>query len=415
MLATGGSEVGLARGAAEVTCDEVVARDVDERRLGRDADRWPAERRPELAAWVEATARRGIERARDVAAEDDPRPAELRIRDRDRGEQGLRVRMLGVAEHLATIRHLGDLAEVHHGDAVTDVLDDAHVVGDEEVGQPELALEVLEQVEDLRLDRDVERGDRLVAHDQIGLEDERAGDADPLPLATRELVRIPPGVVRRETDHVHHLEDLRLAGRASAPAVLPGGVDPQPVADAVTDRRPRVERRERVLEDDLHPAAVRLDRAGRQLGDVDRTVRTVEEDRARRRLDEPQQQATDRRLAAAGLADETERLAAADRERHAVDRADETDGPLQDAALDREELPEIADLDEGHRGVRGSDRRRRRGSRRRHAERPADRVNVDVAVSAVSAAVALDASAGIATAASAMSRPSFVRLPSASW
>ena len=62
------------------------------------------------------------------------------------------------------------------------MLDDAHVVGDEQVGQAELALELLEQVEDLRLDRHVERGDRLVADDEVRLEDERPGDADALAL-----------------------------------------------------------------------------------------------------------------------------------------------------------------------------------------------------------------------------------------
>ena len=67
------------------------------------------------------------------------------------------VRMLLLAEQVAAVGQLGDPAEVHDRHAVADVLDDAHVVGDEHVGQAELALELLEQVEDLRLDRHVER------------------------------------------------------------------------------------------------------------------------------------------------------------------------------------------------------------------------------------------------------------------
>ena len=93
------------------------------------------------------------------------------------------VRVLLLAEQLAPVGELGDAAEVHHRDPVADVLDDAHVVGDEDVGQAELALELLEQVQDLRLDRDVERRDGLVADDEVGLEHERPGDPDPLPLA----------------------------------------------------------------------------------------------------------------------------------------------------------------------------------------------------------------------------------------
>jgi hypothetical protein len=43
----------------------------------------------------------------------------------------------------------------------------ARIVRDEQVGQLELVLQVHQQVDDLRLDRDVERGDRLVADDQL--------------------------------------------------------------------------------------------------------------------------------------------------------------------------------------------------------------------------------------------------------
>ena len=56
----------------------------------------------------------------------------------------------------------------------------------------ELVLELLEQVDDLRLHRDVERAHRLVADDEIGLHRERPRDADALPLPAGELVRIAP-------------------------------------------------------------------------------------------------------------------------------------------------------------------------------------------------------------------------------
>ena len=62
----------------------------------------------------------------------------------------------GSAIDLARLGHLDERAEVHDRDPVADVLDHAHVVGDEQVGQAELALEAAQQVEDLGLDRDVE-------------------------------------------------------------------------------------------------------------------------------------------------------------------------------------------------------------------------------------------------------------------
>ena len=66
------------------------------------------------------------------------------------GWRGLRVELVGVGE-------LDDLAEVHHRDAIAHVAHDREVVRDEDQRQIELALQRPQQVEDLRLDRDVER------------------------------------------------------------------------------------------------------------------------------------------------------------------------------------------------------------------------------------------------------------------
>ena len=90
---------------------------------------------------------------------------------------------------------LDDLAEIHDRDAVGDVANDREVVRDEDVRQPEVALQRLEQVDDLRADRDVERRDRLVENDQLRTERQRAGDADALALAAGELVREPVAVL----------------------------------------------------------------------------------------------------------------------------------------------------------------------------------------------------------------------------
>ena len=84
---------------------------------------------------------------------------------------------------LVDVDDLRERSQVHDTNAVADVLDDGEVLGDEEVGEPQLLLEIVEQVEDLALDRDVERRDRLVAHDEVRVEREGTGDADALALA----------------------------------------------------------------------------------------------------------------------------------------------------------------------------------------------------------------------------------------
>ena len=80
------------------------------------------------------------------------------------------------------------------------MLDDAEIVADEEVGQIEGLSQIHEQVDDLRLDRDVERGDGLVAHQELRVHCERARDADAAPLPAGELVRIAALKVGIEAD-----------------------------------------------------------------------------------------------------------------------------------------------------------------------------------------------------------------------
>ena len=94
-------------------------------------------------------------------------------------------------------------------DPVADVLDDGEVVGDEQVGQAELLLEVVEQVQHLALDRHVEGGDRLVADDELRVERERPGDPDALALAAGELVRVAVDVALVEPDPGQQLADER--------------------------------------------------------------------------------------------------------------------------------------------------------------------------------------------------------------
>ncbi len=70
----------------------------------------------------------------------------------------------------------------------------------------------------------------------------------------------------------------------------------------------------------------------------------------RGRLDQPQHAARHRRFAATGLADETQRLADANRERDAVDRVHGADLPAQHAGAHRIVLDEVGDLEQrrGH-------------------------------------------------------------------
>src|SRR6185295_16553868 len=118
---------------------------------------------------------------------------------------------------------------------------------------------------------------------------------------TGELVR-PAAALQDgiETDREHHLVDLDLLfrGRADLP-------DTQALGDDVLDLAPRVQRRDRVLEDHLHARARAALLLPRQLGHV----AAFEQHLARRRAGQLHDRLARRRLATAGLADEAERLA----------------------------------------------------------------------------------------------------------
>ena len=258
-----------------------------------------------------------------------------------------------MVEELIGLRQLHDLAQVHDGDAVADVAHDREVVGDEDDRQPQLALQLGEQVDDLRLDRDVEGRDGLVGHHELRLQGDGARDADALALAAGELVREAVVVLGVQPDAIHQLLHELLA----LVVVALEAMDDERLADDRAHRLARVQRRVGVLEDHLHVAPQRLELGARRVRDVVALV----DDLAAGGLQQPRQQPRGGRLAAARLPHEAEGLALEDVEGDAVDGAHGADLLLQDDPLaQREVLLEVMDLDElggavGAHGVASSD------------------------------------------------------------
>ena len=106
----------------------------------------------------------------------------------------------------------------------------------------------------------------------------------------------------------------RLGDPAAALLRAPDPVNLERMTDRLLDRHRGVERRVRVLEDDLHlpPDCAKL-----ALGHA-RDLASLELDAPLGRLDEPEQRSAERGLAAPRLADEPEHLALAKLERDVV-------------------------------------------------------------------------------------------------
>jgi hypothetical protein len=154
--------------------------------------------------------------------------------------------MQRIAEERLLVGVLDNASEVHDRDAVADVLDHGEIVRNEQVREVLFLLQIHHEIDDLRLDRDVERGDRFVADDQLRIEREGPRYSDPLPLAPRKLVR--------QAVHLRRAQAYALEQRGHPlPVVLgvPDLVNVQRLAHDVSRGHARIERRERILENDL--------------------------------------------------------------------------------------------------------------------------------------------------------------------
>ena len=87
------------------------------------------------------------------------------------------------------------------------MFDHSQVVGDEQVGQPALLLEVMQQIDDLRLHRNIQSAHRLVADDQLRFNSQCTGNTDALALSATELMRIAQRVHWVETDGFQQFRD----------------------------------------------------------------------------------------------------------------------------------------------------------------------------------------------------------------
>jgi hypothetical protein len=102
-------------------------------------------------------------------------------------------------------RGLDNAPKIHHGDTVADMAHHAEIVRDEQHRQAEPVLKIEQQVDDLGLNRDVERGYRFVGDHQRRIERQRSSNTDALTLAAAEGVRKPRARRGRQADEVEQL------------------------------------------------------------------------------------------------------------------------------------------------------------------------------------------------------------------
>ncbi len=132
---------------------------------------------------------------------------------RNGGDQLLGIGMVRRRENLRGRALRDDLASQHHRGAVRDAAHGAEIVGDEHIGEAQLVLQALQELQDLFRDQRIQGGRRLVANDDFGLGRERAGDADALLLAAGELAGTATGEILGKADLTQELRDAGLGRR----------------------------------------------------------------------------------------------------------------------------------------------------------------------------------------------------------
>ena len=298
-------------------------------------------------------------RARDRGETARPGPVDAR----HRAQQPPRVRMLRIAEDIRSRALLDHAACVHHDHPLGEVGDDAHVVGDQDDRGAVVALKALHQLQDLSLDRHVERGRRLVGDQERGIARESHGDHHALPHPARELMRVVVGAAARirDPDLAQKLDRPHLGGPRAHPLVLA-----QLLGDLPADPVDRRQRGHRILEDHrdlLAPDGPHL--TLRELHQIAAAVKNLTFDDRVRIADQAHHAQHRDGLPGSRLAHDAEDLALPEREREAVDRA-------HDAFLGAKRDAQVADFQEGLRhgapagrethtsGRRPRSRRRRR-------------------------------------------------------
>ena len=236
--------------------------------------------------------------------------------------------MLRILEDLLDRAFLDLVAAEHDHDAVGHLCHHGHVMGDEHHRRAGLALQPVDQGQNLGLDRHVQRGGRLIRDQKARLAGQRHGDHHALAHPAAEfmgiLLQAPLGF-----GDPHLLEQFKRAGFC----LFFGHslVKAQTFGQLSTHREHRIQRRHRLLKD--HPDLVAANRAHQILIGFPKVQlpaglafeqHPATGNRATAKLDKAHQGQAGDGLARAGFTNDTDGFARIDREGHILDPDDGT-------------------------------------------------------------------------------------------
>ena len=147
-----------------------------------------------------------------------------------------------MTEEFVAFGEFDHFTEIHHADFIRKVFHYGKIMRDEQYRKPEFIPEIVKQIDNLRLNRHVERGNGFVGYYHVGIHHDSPGNAYSLSLSARELVRVTPRMFSYQTDGFQNIVDFTIYF-----FFIPDAVYDKPFGDNLPYGHPRIERRYRIL------------------------------------------------------------------------------------------------------------------------------------------------------------------------
>ena len=106
-----------------------------------------------------------MRRVGNIAFENDALRTQARVGLGYSREQRFGVGVARLVEEFGGRRDLDNFADIHHCHTVANMFDHAQIMRHKQVGESQFVLQIEQEVDDLRLHRDIEGGDRFIRHD----------------------------------------------------------------------------------------------------------------------------------------------------------------------------------------------------------------------------------------------------------
>ena len=131
------------------------------------------------------------------------------------------------------------------------MLDHGKIMRDKQIRQPHFSLQLHQQIDDLCLNGNIQRRDRLITHNKLWIYGKRARDADTLPLAAGKFMGKAICMLAVQP---HHFQQLIHACRPLCLAAAQS-MDIQALGNNICNSHTRIKRRIRILKNNLCAAA----------------------------------------------------------------------------------------------------------------------------------------------------------------